>query len=177
VVVVLALEVVNVQGDAGLRRKGLHDVRDHLARKLAYLFAHEVELNVRRGPRGNVDDSARERLVERAVRMPESPDVATVPQRLVEGLADDQRTVLGGVVVADVQVALALEREVDAPVLGHGAEHVVEEADACVNVVLAGAVHVDLARNVRLLSLARHCRGASHRTPAPCAQSSLSSLT
>lgn len=63
-----------------------------------------------------------------------------------------------------MQIALAPESEVDAAVLGHGAKHVVEEADARFNVVLAGSVDVDLAADVRLLRLARHRRIFGVRT-------------
>ena len=40
---------------------------------------------------------------------------------------------------------------------------VIEETDARVNVVLAGSVNVDLARDARLLGLARHRRSVFRR--------------
>jgi len=41
--------------------------------------------------------------------------------------------------------------------------NVIEETDARVNVVLAGSVNVDLARDARLLGLARHRRSVFRR--------------
>mmetsp|Transcript_24757 Transcript_24757/g.58932 ORF Transcript_24757/g.58932 Transcript_24757/m.58932 type:complete len:208 (-) Transcript_24757:16-639(-) len=160
VVVVLALEVVNVQRDAPLRRERLHNVRDHLARELPDHLPLEVQLDVRRGPRGDVHNSARKGLVERTVGASKPADVLPVSKRLVERLANHHGAVLRRVVVADVQVALALEGEINAAVLGHSAEHVVEEPDAGVDVILADAVEVDLAGDLRFLGLARDARGA-----------------
>ena len=61
--------------------------------------------------------------------MAETGDAAPVAQRLVERLAERQRAVLGRVVVVDLEVALALQLQVEARVLGQGREHVVEKAE------------------------------------------------
>src|ERR1044071_3781443 len=51
--------------------------------------------------------------------------------------------ILGRVVIVDVQVALGAQRDVDQAVARELLQHMVEEADAGVDVVLAGAVEVD----------------------------------
>ena len=66
------------------------------------------------------------------------------PSACAERPADGDADVLDGVVVVDVQVAGRPGLEVDQRVAGELVEHVVEEADAGLVVVPAGAVEVEL---------------------------------
>ena len=86
------------------------------------------------GPAGEVDHDPGQGLVERRIGMAEAADAAALAQRLVEGRAQRQGAVLGGVVVVDVEVALAVQLEVEPAVLGQGRQHVVEEAEAGLDV-------------------------------------------
>ena len=61
-----------------------------------------------------VDGRARERIVHRHDRVAVPRDAATVAERLVERLAERERRVLGRVVVARLEVAGALEDQVEA---------------------------------------------------------------
>ena len=70
-----------------------------------------------------------------------------------QALAQADADVLGRVVGVDVQVALGLDGQVDPAVLAQVGEHVVEEADAGVDLVRADAVEVELAADVGLLGL------------------------
>lgn len=60
--VVLAAEDVDVERDAGALRKRLEDVRDHLAREVADLFALELQVAAEVRARRDVEDGAREGL-------------------------------------------------------------------------------------------------------------------
>src|SRR5262249_56404226 len=62
--------------------------------------------------------------------------------------------VLGGVVMIDVQVALGLDREVDARMARQKLEHVVEEADPGRDRRNAGPVEIDRDLDVGLLGAA-----------------------
>ena len=75
----------------------------------AQRLALEAEVDDRARPAGEVDHGARERLVERRVGRAEAGDAAPLAERLVERLAERQRAVLDGVVVVDLEVALAMQ--------------------------------------------------------------------
>ncbi len=91
-------------------------------------------------------------------------DAGAVAQRLGEALAQHDAGILGGVVIVDVQVALGAQGDVDQAVAAQLLQHVVEEADAGLDVVLAGAVEIDGGGDARLLGGARHV-GAAVRRP------------
>ncbi len=55
---------------------------------------------------------------------------ALSPSALPQRLAERKGAVLDGVVLVDVQIAAAAQRELKAAVLGELLEHVIEEADA-----------------------------------------------
>jgi len=56
---------------------------------------------VSKGPVGQVDDGAREGLVERGVGVAEAPQAVGAAERLLEGVAERDEGVLGRVVVVD----------------------------------------------------------------------------
>ncbi len=117
---------------------------DVLGGDVADPLAPEAEVDMSRRPAGEVDHDARQRLVERRVGVAEAADAAPVAERLVDGRAQRQRAVLGRVVVVDVEIALAVELEVEPAVLGQRGQHVVEEAEAGLDRGLPLAVEVEL---------------------------------
>ncbi len=92
--------------------------------------------NVQPGAAGEIDHHAGQRLVERHVGVAVAGQALLVADRLGKGLAQGDAHVLDGVVAVDVQVALGLDLEVDSAVAGDLVEHVVEEADAGVELTL-----------------------------------------
>src|SRR5436189_3849270 len=107
VVIILALQHVDVQREPSCGRQRAQDVRDVLAGEPAERFAGDVERHVRVRPPRQVDHGARQRLVERGVRPTEPVHASPLAQRAVERLAQRQRTVFGGVVVVDMEGTLA----------------------------------------------------------------------
>lgn len=101
VVVVEAAQTVDVQRDACALRKALQAVRDHLAAEVANLFALEAELDDAVGPIGDVDDGARQGLVEGRIGRAEAGDAGGAAEGLVEGVAERNADVLGSMVVVD----------------------------------------------------------------------------
>jgi hypothetical protein len=81
-------------------------------------------------------------------------DALHVAERLANRLAERDADILGGVVVIDVQIALGLDRDVDARVPRQQVEHVIEEADAGRDRRAAGPVEIDLDLHVGFLGLA-----------------------
>lgn len=146
-VVVLAVQDVDVQRDACLGREAVEDVRDHLAAQVADLFAPQLQMRVAVRTRRQVDDRARQGLVEGREARAEALDATNLAERLLERLAQRNRTVLGRVVVINVQVAAALQLQGQAAVLGQRLQHVVEEAEA--------RRHMDLLRRVDRMRVQR----------------------
>ena len=88
----------------------------------------ERELGER--PAAEIDGGARERVVHRHDRVAVARDPAPVAERAVERLAERERGVLDRVVVAGLEVAGALDDEVEPGVEGELLEEVVVDAGA-----------------------------------------------
>ena len=93
--------------------------------------------------------------------MAEAGDAAPVAERAGERLAERDRRILGGVVLIDMQVAGRAQADVDQRVARELLEHMIEEADAGRDLIGAGAVEVDLDRDVGFARLAVD-RGGAH---------------
>ena len=153
---VLAQAAVDLSG----RPYFVHSEPDH-RRHVLGLGVHEV------GPAGEVDGGLREHLVHRDRRVAVAGDAALVAERLGEGLPERDGDVLDGVVRVDVQVAVGLDGEVDAAVLGQRGEHVVVEAHAGADRAGPGAVVVDLDDQLGLAGRAFDPCGAAHASDSP----------
>lgn len=101
VVVVVAAQAVDVQRDAGGLCEALEGVGNHLGAEVADALAAEAEVDDGVGPVRDVDDGAREGLVEGAVGVTEAGDADGGAEGGVEGGAEGYADVLGGVVVVD----------------------------------------------------------------------------
>ena len=97
---------------------------------------------------------ARQRLVHRHVHVGIAGDALHVAERLLHRLAERDADILGGVVMVDMQIALGLDRDVDARMPRQQIEHVIEEADAGRDLRAAGAVEIDFDLDVGFLGLA-----------------------
>src|SRR5690606_19020496 len=119
-------------------------------------------------PAGQVDDHARQRLVERRVGRAEAGDAAPFAQGLIERLAERERTVLDRVMIVDLEIAPTLQAEIEAGVLGERPQHVIEEADPGRHVGPAGAVEgqLDLDRGLQGLAADRRPARAHLGRPA-----------
>lgn len=172
VVVVEAVQAVDVEGNVGSLREALEAVRDHFAAQLAEELALEAEINDGVRAVRQVDDGARESLVEGRVGVPEAGDADRRAEGLFVGGAERDADVLGRVVVVDceveakvsiylgrsvpleygikrtVQIALAVDGQTPAGVLGQRVEHVVEEANARVE---GNALRLAALRGVRIV--------------------------
>src|SRR4051794_5291193 len=102
---VAAADQIDMYVAGALVRERLEELLDERERKI---FVDEQHLAVDRHledeerAAGEVDDHARQRLVERHVGVAEAADAGLVAERLREGLAEDQRGVFDRVVIVDV---------------------------------------------------------------------------
>src|SRR5256886_286849 len=171
VVIVLTLQHIDVQREPSRGRQRAQDVRNVLAGETADRLAGEVERHVRIRPSREVDHGARQRLVERGVRPTEPVHASPLAQRAVERLAQRQRTVFGGVVVVDMEVTLARQRDVEPGVATERLEQMVEETKAGLHVGFARAVEGERDRDRRLPGGAADGCGACGHGSSPSAAS------
>src|SRR5207248_1439632 len=88
----------------------LEELLDQRERKILVDEEHlavDRNLEDEEGAAGEVDHDARQRLVERHVRMAEAADAALVAEGFGEGLTEDEGGVLDRVVIVDVRRQLA----------------------------------------------------------------------
>ena len=122
---------VDADVDRRPRRLGqrAEEVRHELGGQSADGFARELAFEHAIGAARKIDGHLHLRFVhgqQEAV----ARDAELVAQRLAQRLAERERAVLDGVVLVDLQIAVAVELEREAAVLGELLEHVIEEADA-----------------------------------------------
>src|SRR5262249_831716 len=108
VVIVLAVEVLHMQGDAGVLGEGLEELAEQLGIHLAELRARERHLPDQIRPARDIDGDAGQRLVHGQVHAGVAGNALLVGERLGDRLAQDDAAVLRGVVKVDVQIALGL---------------------------------------------------------------------
>ena len=87
---------------------------------------------------------------------------ARSPSASSHGQPQTNAGVLNGVVLIDVQVAAALDLQIQRRVLGQKRQHVVEESDAAGDLRAAAAVEVDLQADFGLRGFALNGGRACH---------------
>ena len=95
-----------VERDAGGPRERLERVLDELERQPADALAAERQVDDGVRPAADVDDRVGDRLVHRDRALTEPRDPGPIAERLREGRAEDERDVLDGVVLVDLEVAV-----------------------------------------------------------------------
>ncbi|KAH6611547.1 hypothetical protein Trco_001567 [Trichoderma cornu-damae] len=121
VVVVVAPQAVDVQGDAGGLGEALQAVGDHLCAELAEELAPEAQVDDGVGPVGEVDDGSREGLVQGRIGIAEAGDAGRGAQGPGKGGADGDAAVLGGVVVVNYRIREVSHVRVGAISINRGA--------------------------------------------------------
>ena len=81
-------------------------------------------------------------------------DALEITQRAADRLADDDAAVFGGVVKIDVQIADGTHFQIDQRMTRQLFEHVVEETDAGLHVILTCAVQIERDEDLGFLGLA-----------------------
>ena len=109
VVVILTTQAVYVQRNAGTLGEALEAVGNHLAAEVANLLAAQTEVDDGVGAVGQVNDGAREGLVEGAICASEASETGGATEGLLEGDAERDADVFGGVVVVDCGGWLAID--------------------------------------------------------------------
>lgn len=160
VVVVLAIDVLDMQAHAAIAREGMEELLEEFGIHLADLVTAEVHLPDKIGALAEVDGGAGQRLVHRDIGMAEARDAGKIAEGFCDGLADDDAGVLDRVVEVDMGITLAAYFQVDQRVARQAVQHVIEKADSRLNVGLAGAIEVNRNRDIGFLCAAGDVCGA-----------------
>jgi len=132
---ILAVQSLDMQRQPGVHGEGLEPFLEQFRIHVADLWPAEINLPDEVRPAGYVDSGPRERFVHRNIRRPEAADSAAIAERARDRLPDDYADILDRVMHVYMQVALGADLEVDHRVPGEGLQHVIEEADAGLDVV------------------------------------------
>lgn len=148
-------QVVDVQGHLGVVDEALEELHEQVDVEAADAGTGKGNVHLQAGPPGEVDDHPRQRLIEGHVGVAVAADALLVADGLGEGLAEGDADVLDGVVIVDMQVALALDVQVDQAVAGNLVHHVVKEGNPGIEPGLAGPIQVDGDLDLGLQGVAR----------------------
>ena len=160
-VCVLAVLALEVQRQSGVYRQRTHELDRQAGVVLtAHRLRHGgIEHEIRAS--GDIQRAEAERLVHRHERLSETRDTRLVTDTFCQCLTERDAAVLDRMVAIHLEVALAGERETKARMHGKAVQHMVEKADAGVDLAFA-ALECQLERNVGFLGLSFNFSG-SHR--------------
>ena len=156
VMAVQAVQRLDMQRQAAVHRERLEELAHQFRVERADLRRGELRAEHQERPARNVERDAGQRLVHRQQAIGVAGQAALVAERLLERLPERDADILDGVVVVDMQIALGGNADIDERVARELVEHMVEEADAGGDLGRAGAVEVELDRDLRLVGLAGH---------------------
>ena len=140
-VIVVSSDAINMQRCPTGLGKALEAVRNHLCAQITNLLPLQPQIRNTVWAVAQVDNGAGQGLVEGCVCMAEARQACRALQGVLERGAEREEGVFGGVVIVDVQVALNADAQRPASVFGQRVDHVVEEADAGVDLdFLAGGL-------------------------------------
>lgn len=113
--------------------KAFEEMEKHFGRDVADAFAAERSVPYEPRTPAEVDGDGAETVIHRQT-VAITFDAPLVGERLSDTAAERKRSILDGVVLVYVKVAFCAHEEVDAAVFAYLFEHVVEEAEPCVDV-------------------------------------------
>lgn len=154
VVVILTAQNVYVEGHACVDGEGLQPMNEVFTGDIADLFTFEIEMDLGPRPTREVDNSACKGFVEGGVCVSKTTEAALFSEGLFESLAEQYRAIFGGMVIIDVEIALAAEVEIEASVFGERVKHVVKEAESRLDIGESAAVEIEREGDLRFLGVA-----------------------
>ncbi len=154
VVVILTAQNVDVEGHACVDGEGLQPMNEVFTGDIADFFTFEIEMDLGPRPTREVDNSACKGFVEGGVCVSKTTETALFSEGLFESLAEQYRAIFGSMVIIDVEIALAAQVEIEASVFGECVEHVVEKAEARLDIGESAAVEIEREGDIGFLCFA-----------------------
>ena len=147
---ILATQVVDVQGHAGMIDQAMEEFGNQIHIETADHGTRVIDVVFEAGPAGEVDDDARQRFVERHIAVAIAGQPLLVAPGLGQRLAKGDADILDRMMGVDMQIALGIDIKVDQAVTGNLIQHVIEERYASGKLALAGAIEVETHGDLRL---------------------------
>jgi hypothetical protein len=148
-------------------RKAFKEIRHQLGLQIADQPGAHFGFHGEGGPAAQVDGCNGQGLVHGHQKVTGAQNAALVAQRAVEGLAQRNAHVLDGVVLVHVQVTVAFQFQIEGAVAREQLQHVIEEADAGGDFVLAAAFNRQVDGDARLGGVAFESGGARSCSKIP----------
>jgi hypothetical protein len=144
--VVVGAAVHGLYVNIGARAAGeaFEEVGDQFGLQIANQARAYFGLNGKRRAAAEVDGGDGQRLVHGHEEISGAQNAAFVAERAIEGLAQRDAHIFNGVVLIDVEIAVAPELEIECAVAREELKHVIEKADAGRDFVLAAAFDGEL---------------------------------
>src|ERR1035437_9933270 len=160
-----------MQVGAGVMYEAVEEILSELGLQIAN-EAHLDEIFVDQGgASAEIDGYHGEGLVHGQDEVAGAVDALAIAEGFGEQLAEHDADVFHGVVLVHVEIALGLQGEVEAAVLGEQLQHVVEEANAGRDVIASAALDFQGAGDACLFGIALN-GGGSHAAGTHAAKTS-----
>ena len=101
VVVIVALENINVESDTGGLTEAVECVWDHLSREVPDLGILEAEVPNEEGAGGDIDDGAGEGFIEGSMGVPKAAETLAITESFAECFSNAEKGVFSCMVVVD----------------------------------------------------------------------------
>ena len=139
VMVRAAVHGLDVNVGAGAAGEAFEEVGDQFGLQVADQARANLGVNGEGGAAAQVDGGDGEGFVHRHEEVSGAQNAALVAECAVECLAERDADVFDGVMLIDIEIAVALEFEIECAVAREQLQHVIEEANAGGDFVLAAA--------------------------------------
>ena len=160
-----------MHGDTRMIDESLEELADQIDIEIADARSHKIDIEFQSGATRQINDYARQGLVQRDIGMAVTRQPLLVAERLRQCLAERDTDILDRVVCINVQVTARIDLQVDQAMTGDLIQHVVKETDACRQLRLAGTLQVELDADLGFQRGAVNVGGAlyrSHDGVCPC---------
>jgi len=142
-----ALQVVDVQGHAGMIDQALEKFGEQLGIEAAQAGASEFHCHEEAGTAGQVDHHPGQGLVQGHIGVAVTAQPLLVAPGLGQGLAQGDADIFDRVVGIDMQIALGFDIQVDQAVPGDLVEHVIKKVHAGGEPALTAAIQIEPDRD------------------------------
>ena len=153
---VLAAQVVDVQGHAGMIDQAMEKFAEQIDVEATDHRAREIDVHFQPRTTGQIDHDARQGFIERHIAVTVASQPLLVAPGLGQCLTEGNSQILNGVMRVDVQIAVGDDIEIDQAMPGNLIKHVVEERNTGGKFALASTIEIETHGNLRLQGVARN---------------------
>lgn len=155
--VIFSVEQTGMEVHARMNSRGLEEVADEIGSESTDTRCVPLGLEDTVRPAAQIDDDKGQTFVHRYVAVGCAHNARAFTQTLTDGLSQADTHILHRVVLIDVQVTPGLECEVEETMMGEEYQHMVEKADAGIDIRLSRAIEFEREADIGLICGAVDC--------------------